>query len=378
MPNRVFKTRRGARAEAAQPAQFFRELVENLPHIAWTARADGSAEYFNARASGFTGRTLKQLEGWGWRSIVHPDDWERCLARWTKAFKTGVPYEVEYRLRRHDGRYLWHLGAAMPVREGARIARWVGSCTEIENQKRAERLLEKARHSLESMVSARAEQQGQDASHIREAIESAAQRERGSQQERFRRFLDMVPAIAWIKDSKFRYQWLSASYSRLHGKLLDDVRGRDDFEIWPGELAQLFRKDDELALRANGPVQFVERAPFVDGSIARWLVVKFPLPDEGGGLGVAGIGFDITEDVSAPGDGGDAVIQDPLGGLSARERQVMQMVVEGHTSAEAGLRLGLSPKSIDTYRSRLMAKLGIDDLPTLVKFALRHGLTGKR
>jgi len=61
--------------------------------------------------------------------------------------------------------------------------------------------------------------------------------------------------------------------------------------------------------------------------------------------------------------------------LSARERQVLQLIVDGHTSSEVGERLGLSPKSIDTYRSRLMAKLGIEDLPSLVKFALRHGLT---
>jgi DNA-binding CsgD family transcriptional regulator len=52
--------------------------------------------------------------------------------------------------------------------------------------------------------------------------------------------------------------------------------------------------------------------------------------------------------------------------------------VEGCTSAEMGVRLSLSPKSVDTYRSRLMAKLGVEDLPTLVKFALRHGLTTKR
>ena len=52
--------------------------------------------------------------------------------------------------------------------------------------------------------------------------------------------------------------------------------------------------------------------------------------------------------------------------------------VDGHTSAEVGRRLGLSPKSVDTYRSRLMAKLGMEDLPSLVKFALRHGLTTRR
>ena len=61
--------------------------------------------------------------------------------------------------------------------------------------------------------------------------------------------------------------------------------------------------------------------------------------------------------------------------LSARERQVLRLIVEGHSSAEAAALLGVSPKSVDTYRSRLMAKLGIDDLPSLVKLAIRHGMT---
>lgn len=65
----------------------------------------------------------------------------------------------------------------------------------------------------------------------------------------------------------------------------------------------------------------------------------------------------------------------PLDRLSARERQVMKLIVEGSTSSEVAVLLGVSPKSVDTYRSRLMAKLGVDDLPGLVKFAIRHGVT---
>lgn len=66
---------------------------------------------------------------------------------------------------------------------------------------------------------------------------------------------------------------------------------------------------------------------------------------------------------------------DPLGRLSAREREVLRHTVEGRTIAETAQQLGLSPKSVETYRSRLMTKLGIEDLPALVKFAIRHGVT---
>jgi DNA-binding NarL/FixJ family response regulator len=67
--------------------------------------------------------------------------------------------------------------------------------------------------------------------------------------------------------------------------------------------------------------------------------------------------------------------QHPLERLSPRERQVMKLIVEGNTSNEVAALLGVSSKSVDTYRSRLMAKLGIDDMPGLVKFAIRHGVT---
>jgi DNA-binding NarL/FixJ family response regulator len=66
---------------------------------------------------------------------------------------------------------------------------------------------------------------------------------------------------------------------------------------------------------------------------------------------------------------------DPLEVLSAREREVLRHTVEGRTIAETAQQLGLSPKSVETYRSRMMTKLAIDDLPSLVKFAIRHGIT---
>jgi len=65
---------------------------------------------------------------------------------------------------------------------------------------------------------------------------------------------------------------------------------------------------------------------------------------------------------------------DSLGSLSSRENEILCLVVEGKTSAEIGKRLHLSPKTVESYRSRMMQKLGISDLPELVKFAIKHGL----
>jgi PAS domain S-box-containing protein len=191
---------------------------------------------------------------------------------------------------------------------------------------------------------------------------------------RLRAFLDSMPGIAWIKDSKLRYVWTSASYERILGKSFESIRDRDDFEVWPQAMAEHYRANDEKVLRTSGAVKDLVDAQLLDGSAVRWLAVKFPLPDETGALGVAGIAFDVTEHVGGKENEDDP---GPLARLSGRELQVLHLMVEGCTSAEIGARLAVSPKSVDTYRSRLMSKLGLEDLPALVKFALRHGLTGK-
>ena len=83
----------------------------------------------------------------------------------------------------------------------------------------------------------------------------------------------------------------------------------------------------------------------------------------------------LAESVPDPGSG---YARSPIDRLSSRERQVLQLVVEGRRSSEIAGMIHLSPKSVDTYRSRLMLKLGVRDLPALVKFALEHGLTSPK
>jgi PAS domain S-box-containing protein len=114
-----------------------------LPQIVWITRPDGWHVHFNQRWLDFTGLTLEESLGHGWNPAFHPDDRARAAARWEQATSTGEPYEIEYRLRRHDGVYRWMLGRALPVRDDAgTIVRWVGTCTDIEEIKEARAALE--------------------------------------------------------------------------------------------------------------------------------------------------------------------------------------------------------------------------------------------
>jgi diguanylate cyclase (GGDEF)-like protein/PAS domain S-box-containing protein len=114
-------------------------LANAMPHIVWTANPDGWLDYYNDQWVAYTGMSVEQTQGWGWAPVLHPDDLQRCVDVWKHSVDTGEPYEIEYRFRRaSDGMYRWHLGRALPVRDGeGRILKWFGTCTDIQDQKNA-------------------------------------------------------------------------------------------------------------------------------------------------------------------------------------------------------------------------------------------------
>jgi len=133
---------RAARAAAevqqklAEEQERTRFILENLPVLIWTALPDGQRDYFNPRWLAFTGRDMAdELDG-RWIESLHPDDQERVRTQWAQSVAAGTPYQVEYRLRRHDGQYRWILSRAHPRRDAAgHINLWVGGATDIHDQK---------------------------------------------------------------------------------------------------------------------------------------------------------------------------------------------------------------------------------------------------
>ena len=141
------------RAEEAlrESERRFRILAEALPNMVWTAQPDGATDYYNARTTEYTGLTSEQLQGWGWRSTIHPEDLARCLELWTRSIATGEPYEIEFPVRRADGAFRWHLARALALRDDSgRITKWFGSCIDIDDQKRAQEALREAKEAAEA------------------------------------------------------------------------------------------------------------------------------------------------------------------------------------------------------------------------------------
>jgi PAS domain S-box-containing protein len=132
----------------------FRQIADSLPQIVWTSAPDGNLDYYNQRWYDYTGMTFEQTRNWGWEQVLHPDDLQNCVDRWTRAFTTYEPYEVEYRFRRaSDGVYRWHLGRARPIRDAqGAVVRWFGTCTDIEDYKQAEAKIGSLNEGLEERV----------------------------------------------------------------------------------------------------------------------------------------------------------------------------------------------------------------------------------
>ncbi|MBA3637918.1 MAG: ATP-binding protein [Acidobacteriota bacterium] len=114
-------------------------VAEILPQLVWTADAAGSVDYANLQWSEYTGLPSSEVVGAGWAQVLHPDDTERTWAIWREAVRQQTPYEITYRLRRHDGMYRWHLARAARLRAPQdEKPRWFGTCTDIHDQKRFE------------------------------------------------------------------------------------------------------------------------------------------------------------------------------------------------------------------------------------------------
>ncbi len=124
----------------------WRELVEALPQFVWSTRVDGAVDYISNQWATYTGIPVSELLGSGWIETLHPSDQERVKLRRIAARAQEEGYDLEYRIRGRDGYYRWFVARARPVRsgEGGPVTGWLGTSTDIEDQKRSEERLESA------------------------------------------------------------------------------------------------------------------------------------------------------------------------------------------------------------------------------------------
>src|SRR2546425_2211409 len=135
---------------------YLRLTIDAIPVLAWCTLPDGSNEFLNQRWLDYTGLTIEEARGWGWKVAIHPDDLPRLLDVWQGLLVSGKPGELEARLRRADGVYRWFLFRVEPLRDPqGSIVKWYGTNTDIDDRKRAEALLAAENQILEMVATGR-------------------------------------------------------------------------------------------------------------------------------------------------------------------------------------------------------------------------------
>ncbi len=149
----ALRDREQALREAEAARERFRFMAESMPQKIFTATPAGGVDYFNRQWMEFTGLEFEQIRDWGWPHFLHPDDLEANLMAWRHAVATGEPLVLQQRFRRADGEYRWHLSRVHAMRDtDGNISMWIGSNTDIHEQKEKENDLRRANEDLQQFA----------------------------------------------------------------------------------------------------------------------------------------------------------------------------------------------------------------------------------
>ncbi|HZW81266.1 MAG TPA: diguanylate cyclase [Candidatus Deferrimicrobiaceae bacterium] len=232
---------------------YFHTIAEAVPEIIWTATPNGQDDYFNQRCFDFTGSTLEEMRGMGWKETVHPDDLGSCVSLWQNALRVGEPYEIEYRLRGKDGSFRWFLGRANPIRNpSGEIVKWFGTCTDIESQKQNQQNLE-----------------GQ----IKERTLQLAETNTRLQRELYFQTMEGIPEIVWTADPDGAIDFTNRKWLEYSGLAAEQSLGRGwVLAIHADDLAICIEKWESAVLAGN-PYEAEYRMRDSQGSF-RWFLVR--------------------------------------------------------------------------------------------------------
>src|SRR5580693_3043686 len=232
-----------------QEAARLQTVIDMVPSFLWTSFPDGSKEYLNKRWYEYTGLSLEQGKGWGWKVVVHPDDLDRLVREWLALVEARKPGELETRIRRYDGEYRWFLIRIVPQLDSEEnVVRWFGSNTDIEDRKRAEKkLLEEERE--------------------------------------LRRITDAIPQTIVVLDPNGHPLYANQAMLDYTGLSMQDVVASDfRARIFHPEDLDRVREERKTGLARGLPFEIEQRVLRKDG-LYRWLLLRYnPFQDEQGRL----------------------------------------------------------------------------------------------
>jgi len=239
-------------SELRRSEREFRDAINTIPAIVWSALPGGSNTYVNRRFVEYSGMPAEQMTGTGWHAATHPDDLPRLHAKWMACVRTGEPLEDEVRFRRADGQYRWHLQRGVALRdEAGNIVKWFGVLTDIEDRKQAE---DKIRKQEDHLRDARVKLN--NASRIATVAELSASIAHELNQPLASVFANAQAAKRWLLANPPNLPETNASI----GRILRDARAADEVVQ---HIRALFKHESFDKKEVNIPNMLSEAARFV-------------------------------------------------------------------------------------------------------------------
>jgi len=240
--------------------QNLKQIINAIPALAWSARPDGSADFFNQHYLDYVGLSAEQAKDWGWTVAVHPDDLNALTGAWERIMTDDEAGEVEARLRRFDGAYRWFLFRTNPLRdEFGNTVKWYGTNTDIDDRKRAEEKL-----------------------RLNEAFLAKGQR------------LSVTGTFSWHADTDeivFSEQlYRIFDFEQDEPVTLERIGGR----VHPEDIS-LLSKEISQARTGSNDLDFEIRLRMPDDSIKYLHTIAYATPDRNSRLDIIGAVQDITE-----------------------------------------------------------------------------------
>ncbi|MEG3866996.1 PAS domain S-box protein [Microcoleus sp. Z1_B2] len=264
---RDIRDRKIAEDVLKQSEERFRSLMEASAQIIWICNADGEMAIEQPTWSAFTGQTFDDYKGGGGIKAIHPDDRSSMVTAWSTAIANRSLYEVEFRMRRHDGVYRYMSCRGVPILNAdGSIREWIGANTDITDRKQAEEAL----------------RQQQAALRDRNVLLSS--------------ILESTPDIIVVKDREGRYVALNSEVAKsFYGRPIEEIIGKDDSELLPPAAAVAIMAKDRQIMEA-GLTESYEEEVFNGKENTSFLTTKAPWRDaQGNIIGLIAIARNIND-----------------------------------------------------------------------------------
>jgi PAS domain S-box-containing protein len=237
----------------------FRRMADSAPVMVWVSGPDKGCTWFNETWLQFVGRPLDQEVGTGWTENVDPADLERCLQTYSDAFDARVEFQMEYRLRRHDGEWRWVMDHGRPLFDpGQRLIGYIGSCVDIHERRTVEQVLRDKQDELQLIT-------------------------------------DNTAAMLTRCSRDLRYQFVNRACARMLGRTPEEIVGRPIREVLGEAAYQAILPYMEKVL-TGVPIQYEAEIPYPNVGLRYCHVAYRPdIDDDGNVVGWVAAITDITE-----------------------------------------------------------------------------------